>query len=133
MISLVVPPTENVGGENRFVRPISSTFKGAVAGLAFVTPCCVPRALAGILLVYLPCVSEVTLTVIMQEELGAIVPLLRVTDVPPAAAATEADAPHPEVDAPGGSARKTPAGRLSVNETWVRLRPDSLFAITMDN
>ena len=51
MISVVVPPAENVGGENRFARPISRTVNRAVAAVAFVTPCCVPSALAGILLV----------------------------------------------------------------------------------
>lgn len=133
MINVVVPPAGKVGGENRFVRPISWTFRRAVAGVAFVTPCCVPSALAGILFVYGPCVLEVTLTVIMQDELGAIVPLLKVTDVPPLTAVTEGEGPHPDVEAFGGLARKTLAGRLSVSEAWVRLRPDSLFVMTMES
>lgn len=34
-INVVVPPAENVGGENRFARPISRTFSRAVAAVAF--------------------------------------------------------------------------------------------------
>ena len=51
IIKVVVPPEENVGGENRFATPMSWTFSPAVAGVAFVRPCCVWSALAGILLV----------------------------------------------------------------------------------
>jgi hypothetical protein len=133
MISVVVPPAEKVGGENRLLRPISWTLRRALAGLVLVTPCCVPSALAGILFVYAPCVFEVTVTVITQTELGAMVPLLNATEVPPAIAVTEGDGPQPEVEALGGLARKTLAGRLSVSVTCVRLRPGSLFAMTMDS
>lgn len=38
MISVVVPPGESVGGENRFVRPSSRTFRRAVAAVGFVRP-----------------------------------------------------------------------------------------------
>jgi hypothetical protein len=74
----------------------------------------------------------VTVTVIIQLELAAIVPLLIVTDVPPLAALTVGD-PHPEVVGFGGLARNTLAGRLSVSEAWVRLLPCSLFLITMES
>ena len=73
-----------------------------------------------------------TVTVMIQLELGAMVPLLIVTDVPPAAAVSVGD-PHPEVVGFGGLARKTLAGRLSVIEAWVRLLPCSLFVITMES
>lgn len=66
---------------------------------------------------YGPCVLDVTSTVIIQDELGAMVPLLNATEVPPLTAVTEGEGPHPEVEAFGGLARKTLAGRLSVNET----------------
>src|SRR6266487_1806186 len=36
MISVVVPPAENVAGENRFVMPISRTVNRADAAVAFV-------------------------------------------------------------------------------------------------
>ena len=41
IISVVVPPGANVGGEKRFERPISRTFKRAVAAVEFERPCCV--------------------------------------------------------------------------------------------
>ena len=57
----------------------------------------------------------------VQVELGAIVPLFNVTDVPPLTAVTEADGPQSDNEGETGSARKTLAGRLSVREAWVRL------------
>ena len=56
-----------------------------------------------------------------QVELGAIVPLFRVIDDPPAAALREADAPHPVSVGEKGSARNTPSGKSSLSETPVRL------------
>lgn len=129
MVSVVVPPAGNVDGENRFVTPISRTVRRAVACVAFVRFCALPSAPAGILFVCVPCVSDVTLTVIMQEELGAMLPLLNVTDVPPATAVTEAEGPHPEVEAFGGFARKTFAGRLSVMAAWVSVVLAALLLI----
>jgi hypothetical protein len=116
MINVVVPPTPMVGGENRFERPTSRTVKRAVASVEFVRPCCVWRALAGIRFVYAPCTVEVTVTVTVQVAPEAILPLFRVTVVPPLAAVTEAEPPHPLNVGEGGVARKTLAGRLSVME-----------------
>ena len=62
-----------------------------------------------------------------------MVPLLSVTDVPPLTAVTEAEGPQPEVDAFGGLARKTLAGRLSVMEAWVRVVPVALLSILIVN
>lgn len=112
--SVVVPPAENVAGVNRLVRPMSLTVKRAVAGVEFVSPCCVWSALAGILLVNTPWTFEVTLTVIVQVEFGAIVPLFKVTEVPPLIAVNEAEAPHPDNVGETGFARTTLAGKLSV-------------------
>jgi len=74
---------------------------------------------------------EVTFTVIVQVELGAIEPLFRVTEVPPLVAASEAETPHPLIDEETGFARKTSAGRLSVMDAWVRVMFGSLFLMTM--
>jgi hypothetical protein len=71
--------------------------------------------------------------VIIHEELGVIVPLVRVIVVPPLTAVREAEAPHPDKFGETGLARKTPAGRVSVNETWVKLLPGSLFAIIIES
>jgi hypothetical protein len=51
MISVVVSPTEKVEGENRFATPIACALNRALAAVAFVRPCWVWSALAGILLV----------------------------------------------------------------------------------
>ena len=75
----------------------------------------------GILLVYAPCTFDVTLTVIVQVEVGAIVPLFSVTDVPPLTAVNEAEPPHPVNVGETGLARKTLAGRLSTREAWVNV------------
>jgi hypothetical protein len=64
----------------------------------------------------------------VQEKFGAMSPLVRVTDVPPATALT---VPPQELLRFTGLARKTLAGRLSVNETCVRLVPGSLFLMMM--
>jgi len=133
MIKVVVPPAETVVGVNRFATPIARTFNRAVAGEVLVTPCCVPSALAGIRLVYVPCVFEVTLTVMIQLALGAMLPLFKVTAVPPLTAVTEAEPPQPVRFVAGGLARATFAGRLSVSVACVKLRPASLFVITMES
>lgn len=57
------------------------------------------------------------MTVIVQVEFAAIVPLFKVTDVPPLTAVTEAEAPQPVNDGETGLARKRLVGRLSVSET----------------
>jgi hypothetical protein len=72
-------------------------------------------------------------TVITQFELGAIVPLFSVTEVPPLTAVSEAEAPHPVRVGLTGLARKTLPGRVSINETWVRLLPASLFLIVIES
>ena len=73
------------------------------------------------------------MTVMVQVEFGAMVPLFRVTDVPPLTAVSEAEAPQPVNVGETGLARKTLAGKLSVSEACVRLRLDSLFLITMES
>jgi hypothetical protein len=75
----------------------------------------------------------VTLTVIVQDELGAIVPLFSVIDVPPLIAVNEAELPHPVSVAATGVARKTLAGRLSVSEAWVKVVLGWLFSMTIDS
>jgi hypothetical protein len=60
--------------------------------------------------------SEVTFTRIVQAEFGAIVPLFKVTDVPPLTAVNEAEPPHPVNVGETGLARKTSEGRLSTSE-----------------
>src|SRR5687768_17282246 len=120
MVKVLVPPAGNDGGENNLATPITWTFKRAESGEIFVRPCSVSRALAGIVLRYDPCMSEVTLTRIVQVELGATVALLSVTEVPPLAALKEAVAPQPVKLGETGLARKTLVGRVSVSDTWVR-------------
>ena len=73
------------------------------------------------------------MTVIVQVELGTIVPLFSDTDVPPLTAASEAEVPHPVNVGETGLARITSAGRLSVSETWVKVVLGSLFLITMES
>jgi hypothetical protein len=75
----------------------------------------------------------VTLTVIVQVELGAIAPLFSDTDVPPLTAINEAESPHPVNVGETGFARKTSVGRLSVSETWVKVVLGSLFLIKMES
>ena len=133
MISVVVSPAENVEGENCFATPIACELNRAVAAVTFVRSCWVWSALAGIVLVYVPCTYEVTLTVIVQVELGAIVPLFSDTDVPRLTAVNEAESPHPVNTGETVSARKTPSGRLSVSETSVNVVLSSLFLITMES
>ncbi len=70
---------------------------------------------------------------IVQVEPGAIVPLFKVTDVPPLTAVTEADAPQPLRAGETGLARKTLAGRSSVKEACVKVILESLLLITIDN
>ena len=72
------------------------------------------------------------MTVIVQVEAGAIVPLFKATEVPPLTAATEAEPPHPVNVGETGLARKTLVGRVSVIEALVRV-VFVLFVITMDN
>ena len=64
---------------------------------------------------------DVTFTRMVQVELGAMVPLFSVTDVPPLTAVTDAEAPQPVSEGETGLARKTLAGRVSVSEACVRL------------
>jgi hypothetical protein len=59
---------------------------------------------------------EVTLTRMMQVELGAMLPLFKVTEVVPATAVSDAEAPHPVNVGETGLAKKTLAGRLSTSE-----------------
>lgn len=132
MIRKVVSPVENVEGENRFARPISWTFNCDVAGVALVRFCPVSSALAGIVFMYDPCSSEVTLTVMLHVEFGAMVPLFRVNDVPPGTAVNDAEVPQPVNTGETGSARKTLAGRSSVSEACVRLVVGRLFLISID-
>jgi len=116
MVRVLVPPAGNVGGENALATPRTWTFTRAESGVAFVRPCCVWRALAGIVLRKDPCVFDVTLTRIVQVEFGAMVALFRVTEVPPLTAVKEAEAPQPLKVEETGLARKTLAGRSSVSE-----------------
>ena len=58
---------------------------------------------------------------IVQVELGVIVPLISDTDVPRLAAVNEAEAPQPVNVGETGLARKTSIGRLSVSETRVKV------------
>src|SRR5678815_2418139 len=95
MVRVVVPPAGNDGGENVLPTPNTWTFNCAESGETFVRPCCVSRALAGIVLRNDPCVSDVTFTRIVQVEFGAIVALARLTEVPLLTALREAEAPHP--------------------------------------
>lgn len=74
---------------------------------------------------------ETTLTWIVQVEFGRIVPLFKVTEVPPPTALTEAEAPQPVNVGAGGLARKTLVGRLSVSEACVNVRLESVLVITM--
>ena len=67
----------------------------------------------------------------VQVEFGAIVPLFSVTEVPPLAAVSDAEPPHPVRVGATGLARKTLAGRVSVSDAWVKVMFGSLFLITM--
>ena len=91
IVTVLVAPAGIDGGENVFVAPITWTFSCAESGERFVSPCCVSRALAGIVLTNDPCVSEVTFTRIVHVEFGAIVASLRRTEVPPLGALREAE------------------------------------------
>ena len=73
------------------------------------------------------------LTVIVQVEFGAIVPLFKVTEVLPLTAVKVAEAPHPVSVGETGLARKTMAGKLSVRVACVKLRFCSLFLITIES
>lgn len=75
---------------------------------------------------------DVTFTVMVQLVPEGMLPLFKVTLVPPLAAFTEAEAPHPLNAGETGLARKTFAGKLSVMEAWVSvvLAP---FVITIVN
>jgi hypothetical protein len=70
--------------------------------------------------------------VIVQVVLAGILPLLRVTVVPPLTAVIEADPPHPVNVGETGLARKTLAGRSSLREAWVKVVFEPLV-IVMDN
>ena len=73
------------------------------------------------------------MTVIVHVEFGVIVPLFKVTDVPPLVPVSEAEAPQPLNVGETGLARKTLAGRLSVNEACVKVVLGSLLLMTMDS
>lgn len=119
MIKVAIPPAGNVGGEKRFETPISCTCKRVTASTTFVRSWSVWNELAGIRFVYVPCSFEITLTLIVQVEFGAMLPLFKVTEVPPIAAESVAEAPHPLNVGETGSARKTLGGRSSVNDAPV--------------
>jgi hypothetical protein len=51
MVSVVVPPAWIASGEKTFSIPIACTLRGAEAGEELVTPCWVPIAFAGMVLV----------------------------------------------------------------------------------
>jgi hypothetical protein len=72
------------------------------------------------------------LTVIVQVVLAGMLPLFRVTVVPPLAAVTEAEAPHPVNVGETGLARKTFAGRLSARDACVKV-VFAPFVMVMDN
>ena len=69
----------------------------------------------------------------LQLEPGAIVPLFRVTDVPPLTAVNEAEPPHPVNVGETGLARKTLAGRLSTSEAWDRVVLGWLFVMKIES
>lgn len=73
------------------------------------------------------------MTVIVQADPGAIVPLFSDTDVPRLTAVNVAESPHPVNTGETGLARKTSAGRLSVSATCVSVVLGSLFLITMES
>jgi hypothetical protein len=70
---------------------------------------------------------------IVQVELGAIVPLFKVTEVPPLTAVREGEGPHPLRVGETGLARNTLDGRLSVREACVRVVVGLLLLITIDS
>ena len=93
MVRVLVPPAGIEAGEKALVIVKAWTFKLAVAGDAFVTPCRVwmeprPAGPAGIVLVYAPCTAEMTLAVIVQVLRVPIWALFRVTVVAPGMAVT---------------------------------------------
>jgi len=59
----------------------------------------------------------------MQVELGAMLALFKVTEVPPATAVSAAEDPHPVKVDETGSAKTTLAGRLSTSDAWVNVTP----------
>ena len=114
--SFAVPPAAIVLGSKRFAKPIASTLSLVRACVTFVRPSCVCNAPAGIVFVYLPCTFDVTLTEMVQLELGAIVALVNETELLPLTAVSAAEVPHPLNAGEAGSAMKTSGGRSSVNE-----------------
>jgi hypothetical protein len=76
---------------------------------------------------------DVTFTVIVQVETGAILPLFSVTDVSPAPAFTVAPPPQPVSVGETGSAKKTFAGNGSDSEACVRVVFAELLVITIVN
>jgi hypothetical protein len=97
------------------------TVSVALAGVEFVTPFPVIKALAGIVLIMLPGVLEVTLIATVQEPgvdpaCAGTLPPVNVKLVPPDTAVT---VPPHELDRPAGFAIVIPAGKLSVNAAFV--------------
>lgn len=89
--------------------------------------------MAGIVLVYVPGVDDVTLTLIVQVPLAAIVALFNVRDVfplaiaPPPGPVREAEAPQVVRMGDGGFAITMLVGKLSVSEVCVSEVEVSLF------
>jgi hypothetical protein len=128
-----VSPGEIVGGLNLLVALISSTFRRAVAAVVFVKPWSDSNVWAGIVLVYIPCSFEVTVTVMVHVELGKMVPPAKSMVVPPGLAVRvgAGELPHPTKTGSTGLARKTFVGRTSVRFTPVRLVVVMLLRIVM--
>ena len=82
MVRRLVPPAVMVGGTNALETLTDVTAIGAVVGEAFVAPCVVVRALAGMVFVYdaeEALSGAVTLTVILQFPPAEMVPPLKLT------------------------------------------------------
>ena len=110
------------------------TVMGAVAAVAFVPPCVVPKAPTGMVLVLVPFVVLVSVTVIVQEPplpVPGMVPPVNVTVVAPAFAVTMP--PTQEVLAAGvGATDKwelVGEARLSVKFITVYGRVDGLVIV----
>lgn len=82
MVRRLVPPAVMVGGAKTLETLTDVTAIGAVAEEAFVAPCVVVRALAGMVFVYdaeEALSGAVTLTLILQFPPAGIVPPLKLT------------------------------------------------------
>ena len=121
-VRVVVPPAGNEDGEKLFSIFTDCTVSVSEVGELFVSPCCVTRALGGMLFSYEPVLVEVTFTWITQFRLEATVALFNVIDVPPGFAINVAEGPQFSSAFTGvaGSAIKTPDGNWSVRDAPVR-------------